>query len=755
MPKSEDVIRSESHQNEDLSKLKFEAIIQPWIVSWVTKDYGIDAMVQTASPIDGKKDMKIERNSFHVQLKSIGKLKISETEIVYPLPVKKVQQWIGSNVPVLFVLYDVASDVFFYSWMDMRQLDTIEDSNPTWASQKSISIRIPTANKLESDSLLKLNQTIINFRRPTISWIEPGRFFELKERCHQSVNEFFTIAKQFPFASTAKQLEAISVDVEKSIYRIAVTGLSRVGKSSLINALLKKDICPVGFFQTTSVPIEILPGRRERITVYFLDGQSESYENKPDIIEAFASQDHNPDNKKRVARVSISIHNRNLQRGVSVFDVPGLDDPDESIVNYTLETVHKVNAILYVIDASPAQNGGFIFKKEYKQHILSFRQNLEKIFLVFSKADALTPEKLALLKDRIIKDLKKWDLYESISDKIYFITNLADKQNELLDKVEKLEGDIWSYVINENRGGIARLALLNKSVAGTLNDFHDLLNVRMMDAKKRGQLKAAIYTIENRVPELDEEIRLKLGALEKSIQGLLISMKNELLIAFEQWLEKTPIDSFPSKEMVKQFILIHLNKAMEAANLEYGQGMHQIKNYADNWIENNLRQIRQILSSGAANRVIEFSELEQFESPVVDVSSSIGVGVIGWILGYLVVPEFAVLAGVIGFFANLVMSQEQKRVSRIFKTVKNCRQVCDQSYDRLSQQYKEIAYEQIEIISHYLDDKLTLYFSDLEVQIQGLPEISEIERQKYISAFTDIKLLNKRLIEFDQEISKY
>lgn len=749
------VVRSNSHVNEDFSKRKLAERIEPWVLSWIEKDYGFDAMVQIVSAIDGSKDLKIERNSFYLQLKATEKIKLSGDEITYSLPVKKVQQWIGHNVPVLFVLYDVPGDIFYMQWMDTHLLDSIEHANSSWSSQKSIAIKMPQTNVLDTKALDALNNTVINFRRPTITWIEPGRFFSLKDQCNASLIEYRGIAQRFAFVSMNKQLESLGIDIEKSIYRIAVTGLSRVGKSSLINALLKKEICPIGFYQTTAVPIEIVPGSKEQLTITFLDGTKKALILNNAAIESYASQDHNPDNNKKVARVTISIHNRNLQRGISVFDVPGLDDSNEDIVDYTLETVQKVNAILYVIDASPAEHGGYIFKREYKNHLLSFRQNIEKIFLVFNKADTLSTDKLDSLKERVVKDLKKLDLYESIADKIYFTTTATDKRYGGLDSITTLENDIWSYIVNENRGGISRLALLNKAIGQSIQDFHGLLKARMIDADKRIQLKVVIEKVKARIPELANEIKGKLNAVDKSIQGLLSEKKEALLMAFELYLEQQPLNNFPSKAGVKQFILQHLNQSMEAANIEYAQGMNQIKHYADNWIEDNLQQIRHILSTGAANRVIEFNELEQFESPSIDVSSSIGAGIIGWLFGILVVPEVALLAGITTFFANFLMSQEQKKAASILKTIRNCRDVCDKSYSKLTQQYHELAREQISHIGKYLDEKLKLYFEDLDIQMQQLPNISSAEKKLYQQAFTDMETLNNKLLKFDIEIMHY
>ncbi len=755
MTKSKRIIRSQSHQNEDISKRKLEEILEPWFIDWFRKDYGIDGIVQTGSRIPQSKDVQVERNSFLIQLKAAEQVKLSDKHILYSLPVRKVLQWVSSNIPVLFVLCDIASHDFFYLWMDMDEFNRLEQIKSTWTEQQTVVVRIPEQNKLTGESLAALERYVIEFRIPTKAWLQPGTFFELKNECRQHVASFSNVAAKFSFSSTFRQLEMMQEDIERSIYRIAVTGPSRVGKSSLINSILKKEICPVGFFQTTAVPIEILPGSKEEINIHFLDRSRTSYPFKKSVIASFASQDENEDNEKKVAKVSLSVLSRKLQRGISVYDVPGLDDPDDAINEYTLDTVRKVNAIVYVIDASSARTGGFIFRREYKESILSFKQSLEKIFLVFNKCDELNKDILDKLKKRVSEDLQKYGIADKISEKIYYVSANKDGKRADMDSIARLEDNIWSYIINENRSGIARLATQNMAIQKMLFDFQDLLRVRVTNAAEREKIQEAISNVQKKIPELAQEIKRRIGALEKCIQGSLIGLKTQLLDAFELYLEGAPIDSFPSKEELQAFVCIELNKAIEAGNIEYGEGMTEIKLFTDHWIEDNLKQIREILSADADQRVIDFKELAQFESPAADVSNSIGIGVFALWLGYLVAPEIAILAGIGSFFVSLFLTREEKRAQRIAKTVKICRAICDKSYEHLGTQYKEIANEHIKLIGKYLDDKIRLYFNDLTNQMQGLPEIGPQERKLYQSSFSQITEINEHLNNFAKKISGY
>ena len=79
-----------------------------------------------------------------------------------------------------------------------------------------------------------------------------------------------------------------------------------------------------------------------------------------------------------------------MERGVTIFDLPGLDDPNYGIYEFAWQTARMANAILYVIDAAPFENGGYIFWNDFKQHITSFNNTIDKVFLVFSRVDLLS-----------------------------------------------------------------------------------------------------------------------------------------------------------------------------------------------------------------------------------------------------------------------------------------------------------------------------------------------------------------------------
>lgn len=412
-----------------------------------------------------------------------------------------------------------------------------------------------------------------------------------------------------------------------------------------------------------------------------------------------------------------------------------------------MSTLDKVNAIIYVIDAAPAQNGGFIFRNDYKKHILSLGQSLDKIFLVFNKADTLSTENLNLLKERVIKDLKKLNLFEKVSEKIYYTTTLAKEGNSQIDAIEKLENDLWNFIINENRYGIVRLALINKGISNSITSCSDILKVRLLNAEKHHELQKAIADTKLKVPELIRYLQKELFDLEKSIERLLVFNKHESFVSLEEWLKSFKHnENLPEAKEIKKFLKNNLNSAVTTANKEHSYSMYNLKNYIDNWIEEHLKQVRTILSSTLKQRSLDLSEIEKFEFPSIDLASSWGMGVLGYVAGFILNPAIAITAGIIGFLGNLLLSAESRRAKRIVKIVEESRKRYNKSFDDVILIYKEAIAEHSTIINNYVVNKLNLYFNDLSSQMGKLDEkLSANELNQYNSVLDDLSRLQKEL----------
>lgn len=758
-----------SHQNERKSKINFESFLAKndmrLSLPWADNDYGIDGQVELISPIRNSENFKPDSKFFLIQLKSTEKLRVVGENIAFSAPVEKIIQWYSANVPVLLVLNDLKKDTFYIIWIDDQLIMQLDNFNSNWTNQKSITIKIPKENKVNDKTKDLIRNYVINWKISTKKVVKSGTYFQLRDKCKENIKEYTKICTPFQYDSMNKSIVAFNQRIEQAIYRIAITGPSRVGKSTLINALLKrKDISPTGIEQTTAVPIQVLPSKKNTIQVFFRNNKSVIEKFSPNNVKKYASQELNEDNKKEVSLVVIHLKNRQLEQGLSFFDIPGLDDPDENIFDFTWKTVTKANAILYLIDASVYEHGGYIFRKEFKHQLLELGQSLDKIFLVFTKVNALSGNKLELFKNRVAKDLEKLDLLDKVSDKIHYIS--AEESLEMRfnkkkgnDTVKKLEEDIWSYLLKESKTGLINLAYINNDLIKSIHDFKSILNTRLIDSSKRKELDSAILSVKRRAPQMGSLYYEKENEIKKKIGQSLEAQKNKLIVELQRYLKSIPPSTdFPSKKKLRRYLAIGIQKTLDTTNKEYFHHMNLQKTHIDDWIEENLKTVRKIISGNSQQKTLDFNDINKFEPPSIDLSTSFGLGFLAGTLAFIINPmagSIAIFTGLSAFFGNLILSSSERRAKRILKTVDAIRRNYDRQFKKMHSGYMACIDENSKAILDYANSEINTYLNDISNQAHKLDQpVTDKEEKNYKEAFIKIDNLTKCIQDVTKEINE-
>ncbi|HZE06238.1 MAG TPA: dynamin family protein [Solirubrobacteraceae bacterium] len=132
-------------------------------------------------------------------------------------------------------------------------------------------------------------------------------------------------------------------------FNLVVLGEFKRGKSSLVNALLGRDLLSTGVVPLTSVVTVIGAGADEHLQVRFSDGHEER--RSVDELSEFVTETRNPDNRRGVAAVRVELDHELLWTGLELVDTPGIG----SIHRHNTEVAHNfmscVDAALCVLDA--------------------------------------------------------------------------------------------------------------------------------------------------------------------------------------------------------------------------------------------------------------------------------------------------------------------------------------------------------------------------------------------------------------------
>ena len=187
-----------------------------------------------------------------------------------------------------------------------------------------------------------------------------------------------------PVAEEARELAARVADGR---FYVACIGQFKRGKSTLINALIGAPILPVGFIPVTAVPTVIRFGERESARVRGGDGSWREIAVR-DLGE-YVSEEHNPENAKRIAGVEVFVPSPLLASGMCLVDTPGLGSVFTGNTAATESFIPHIDAALVVIGADPPLAG------EELALVEAVGRNVEDLIVVINKADRTTKEERA------------------------------------------------------------------------------------------------------------------------------------------------------------------------------------------------------------------------------------------------------------------------------------------------------------------------------------------------------------------------
>ena len=163
--------------------------------------------------------------------------------------------------------------------------------------------------------------------------------------------------------------------------RVLVVGEAKRGKSTLVNALLGREILPTGVTPLTSVATTVMHGTSECLDARFLDGRSERL--PADALEDLVTERGNPANCRRVAGVTVRLNVPMLARRVEIVDTPGTGSVHAHNTSTAADVLESMDAAVFVLTADPPVSAS-------ERDLLTRVAGLSvTMFVVLNKADYL------------------------------------------------------------------------------------------------------------------------------------------------------------------------------------------------------------------------------------------------------------------------------------------------------------------------------------------------------------------------------
>jgi small GTP-binding protein len=133
--------------------------------------------------------------------------------------------------------------------------------------------------------------------------------------------------------------------------RVLVVGEAKRGKSTLVNALLGRDVLPTGVTPLTAVPTTVTFGADEGLDAQFADGHTEH--GPLSALDALGTERGNPGNARGVGAITVRLDAPILAQGVEIVDTPGTGSVHAHNTAVADEVLPTMDAAIFVLTADP------------------------------------------------------------------------------------------------------------------------------------------------------------------------------------------------------------------------------------------------------------------------------------------------------------------------------------------------------------------------------------------------------------------
>lgn len=456
-------------------------------------------------------------------------------------------------------------------------------------------------------------------------------------------------------------------NIKRPIYTVAITGPSRVGKSTLINALLNIEISPVDKLATTGIPCLYQPNPEKGIIVVLENGRNINEDYDQNNLNKWINQKYNPDNKKEVRNVIVNIDSDFLNLGFALLDLPGLDDPREKIRTKASIALESANVIFYIMNGGNYKDGSFIITENDRNVLKKLIPKMDRSFIVLNKIELLSLKERDELYQYIVKEFNSFNLLKLNESNVFFISAKNALQNRLKneegdEQFDKFENSIWEYLIkNENVG--------KNQLIGTLQQTNNIVKDQLLisslalsDEKKRKDFTNFLNRYDNIISRINIVCNKFNFETKEKISEIIDIEINKILLRLENSL--STMSSVPVREEIEIFLENELIRTTK-----------NIINIANNYVEkcdnkvvsiimeNNIELEKKIISEIPEVQTL-FSDQYIGEELKINMmptlfGSAITLGLGGLLFG----PIGAIIGGIAGFFVGLFAGEvdRQKR----------------------------------------------------------------------------------------------
>lgn len=646
---------------QDQSRQLLESLLSPWqIMRWEPSDFGIDALVEITHRASIAGHQEATGHLFSIQLKASHEPNAPRE---LPIAVHHLRYWLNHSLPVLLVSTHLPSKTANIQWIDENLLGELRHRSPAfWANSTVI---VPLRNEaLSVTDKATFETSVLRFRRKELA-IPPSRFFELRERVLKAAEELEVVGHQSGVESVKLLVTEVRNSLRASAYTVTIAGPQRVGKSTLINALMGANVSPVADYPTTAVPLLFQAGEKAEAEVIFADGSKKQVQATAEAVRPFAAQQELlTTNEQAVRVVRVSVPNDTLARGISLVDTPGLHDASESVRDVTAEALKMADAVLYVLDAGLGPK--FKLGQAEIEDLRHLQSSKERVIIVLNQADMLSDQQRTTLLSYVETQLRKFEIWNGLPIPPLFVSgkdawSARSTGTRPPDAFLKLEEELWGHLLRHRATGFHRLI----AAVTRLDEARDvacaMLSDRAIKGEEAGNLDRARKACESANRRGAQSRKRWELALRNEVRGLLSERSTARIAALQATLEAIPKNgALPNANDIADKLRNELKEDLLFVRALVRERVAALANTHADIVRNALTESRAELGipKTTAAMHLTMSEIAPIDLSLPEAT----VGFFGGLVGFLVNPALGAVTTLLGWVWGIGIGAQRRRI---------------------------------------------------------------------------------------------
>lgn len=312
-----------------------------------------------------------------------------------------------------------------------------------------------------------------------------------------------------------KDCGELMVKLAEDRFTLAVIGQFKRGKSSLMNAIIGKELLPTGVLPLTSAITILKYGPVEKLQVNYQHLQFP--EDQPiSALADFVTETGNPDNQKKVKSVYIEMPVPFLRYGVEFVDTPGIGSAIKANTATTYNFLPECDAVVFVTAVDTPMTS---LELELLKAVSGYAA---KLFFVINKIDLITEKEKSEVATFVLKTISNITgeeprrLYEISSRQALEGRANGNKELYQASGLQQLEDDLGNF-LSEQKATAFLAAVTRKMLkmvgeqanSGAFNEAS--LQARIKFLKE--QTVKTVYREPHQAVQLMLQARQKLTAL--------------------------------------------------------------------------------------------------------------------------------------------------------------------------------------------------------------------------------------------------